>query len=117
MAFNRMSFTLTEAHRVIGMNEDAGKEVWEYEGGNRTDRRKKDALGRDLFRFDALISGLSESGVVPITLFLTTGEPLGQMTEVPMAAGASGIVRPDSAFELVASVTGVRAEKTKGSGA
>lgn len=71
MAFNGMSFTLSDAHRVIGMNEDPGREVWEYEGGNRTDRRKKDELGRDQFRFDALIAGLPESGVVPVTLFLT----------------------------------------------
>lgn len=117
MAFNKMSFSLTDQHQVIGMNDDAGREVFEYEGGSKTDRRRKDALGRELFRFDALISGLSESGVVPVTLFLTNGEPLGQMAPVPMVPGASGVVRPDSAFELTASVTGARAEKAKGGGA
>lgn len=101
-----MSFPLTAGTEVLGLNGDEGRPVMEYQDGKRTDNQRRDAAGRPLFRYKALIR-YSADAAEEVALVIDSAAPLGVLKPVKLdPATATLTVRPQDAYTLAVSVTG-----------
>lgn len=107
-----ITLPLTPEVKILGLSSEAGRAVFVYADGKRTDEQQKDERGRPVFRHKVLIQLSADGDAEEAAAVLDSETPLGVLTPVVLDSTARVTVRPADQYSLALRVSGSLAKKS-----